>query len=83
MLSGYSDHIQRLLKSKSIGVGQRVVIEQGGERYEGFLMPARSPDHLVIKLDNGYNIGIHFASRKKQTYASKSIGRMRGSRRWH
>ena len=60
MLSGYSDHIQRLLKSKSIGVGQRVVIEQGGERYEGFLMPARSPDHLVIKLDNGYNIGIHF-----------------------
>ncbi len=39
-------------------LGDRVSIEKGGMAYEGVLMPSRREDHLVIKLDNGYNIGL-------------------------
>ncbi len=60
MISGYSKRLQDIFKNKSISIGQRIVIEKDAEIYEGFLMPARSTDHIVIKLDNGYNIGVHF-----------------------
>lgn len=39
-------------------LGDRVSVERGGMVYEGVLMPSRRKDHLVIKLDNGYNIGL-------------------------
>lgn len=39
-------------------LGDRVSVERGGMAYEGVLMPSRRKDHLVIKLDNGYNIGL-------------------------
>lgn len=39
-------------------LGDRVSLERDGVSYEGVLMPSRRPDHLVIKLDNGYNIGL-------------------------
>jgi glutamyl-tRNA(Gln) amidotransferase subunit D len=38
--------------------GDRVNIEKDGTQYKGVLMPPRSEDHIVIKLDNGYNIGL-------------------------
>lgn len=38
-------------------LGDRVAVIKGGMRYEGILMPSRS-DHVVIKLSNGYNIGL-------------------------
>ena len=38
--------------------GDRVSIEKDGVGYQGVLMPPRSKDHVVIKLDNGYNIGL-------------------------
>jgi len=39
-------------------LGDRVSVEKGGVAYEGVLMPSRTKDHIVIKLDNGYNIGL-------------------------
>jgi glutamyl-tRNA(Gln) amidotransferase subunit D len=40
-------------------LGDRVRIERNGTAYEGVLMPSRRENHVVIKLDNGYNIGLY------------------------
>ncbi|MFC2143691.1 asparaginase domain-containing protein, partial [Candidatus Aenigmatarchaeota archaeon] len=76
MLSGYSALIQKLMKNKGIGIGQRILVKKGKEHWEGFLMPARNKDYIAIKLDNGYNIGIHFIkgmaiTKKKEKRAPK------------
>ncbi|MFH0832539.1 MAG: Glu-tRNA(Gln) amidotransferase subunit GatD [Candidatus Aenigmatarchaeota archaeon] len=62
MYENYSDEIQNFLKSNHIEIGQRISIKKDEECYEGLLMPKSSgnPHCLVIKLDNGYNIGIDF-----------------------
>ena len=38
--------------------GDRVCVERVGTTYEGVLMPSTTADHLVVKLDGGYNVGI-------------------------
>ena len=38
--------------------GDRVRIQRDGVTNEGVLMPSSTPEHLVLKLDGGYNIGI-------------------------
>jgi glutamyl-tRNA(Gln) amidotransferase subunit D len=43
-------------------LGDRVSVEKDGSAYEGVLMPSRRKDHVVIKLDNGYNIGLSVPS---------------------
>ncbi|MEB3846970.1 MAG: hypothetical protein GSR74_03230, partial [Desulfurococcales archaeon] len=47
---------------RSIPPGKRVrITRDDGLVVEGIVMPRyelSSPDHLVVKLDNGYNIGI-------------------------
>jgi glutamyl-tRNA(Gln) amidotransferase subunit D len=45
-------------------LGDRVSIEKDGIVYQGVLMPPRSKDHVVIKLDNGYNIGLRKSESK-------------------
>ncbi|OPY49755.1 MAG: Glutamyl-tRNA(Gln) amidotransferase subunit D [Methanosaeta sp. PtaU1.Bin060] len=42
-------------------LGDRVSARRNGTTYEGVLMPSRREDHIVIKLDNGYNIGLRAA----------------------
>jgi glutamyl-tRNA(Gln) amidotransferase subunit D len=56
----YSEKIERILKSKRISVGDRIQV--GKE--EGILMPRvhGDPDTVVLKLDNGYNVGIKAVS---------------------
>jgi glutamyl-tRNA(Gln) amidotransferase subunit D len=39
-------------------LGDRVSVKKDGVAYEGVLMPSRRADHIVMKLDNGYNIGL-------------------------
>ncbi|WP_435184721.1 Glu-tRNA(Gln) amidotransferase subunit GatD [Halobellus sp. EA9] len=41
--------------------GDRVRVERAGVTNEGVLMPSSTPDHLVVKLDGGYNVGIERA----------------------
>lgn len=59
----YSPEIESLLKSKNISTGDRVAIAKDKLAYEGLLMPRIAlgdPASIVLKLDNGYNIGIRF-----------------------
>ncbi|MBI2583145.1 MAG: Glu-tRNA(Gln) amidotransferase subunit GatD [Candidatus Aenigmarchaeota archaeon] len=62
-LEGYSKKVQKLLGKKGIRIGDRV--SAGG--YEGMLMPRIGGDAnaLVIKLDNGYNIGVRAENARK------------------
>lgn len=38
--------------------GDRVRVETAAAAYEGLLMPSSTTDHLVVKGDDGYNVGI-------------------------
>ncbi|WP_101294663.1 Glu-tRNA(Gln) amidotransferase subunit GatD [Halegenticoccus soli] len=38
--------------------GDRVRVERGGVANEGVLMPSTTAEHLVVKLDGGYNVGV-------------------------
>lgn len=59
----YSKQIERYLKRKGIKVGDKILVRGKDFCYEGILMPRielGDPSNLVIKLSNGYNIGIKF-----------------------
>ena len=59
----YSKKIELVLRKKSIRIGGRVLVKKAGKSYEGLLMPRielGDQDSIVIKLDNGYNMGIRF-----------------------
>jgi glutamyl-tRNA(Gln) amidotransferase subunit D len=67
-MSGYRGKTLRLLKSLGIEVGDQVRIEKGDRIYEGILMPRTElgdPNHVVIKLPNGYNVGIRITKETK------------------
>lgn len=59
----YSEKIERFLKKKGIKVGDKVRIFEKKGKIEGTLMPrigTGNKNCLIIKLENGYNIGIDF-----------------------
>ena len=39
-------------------LGDRISVKRNGTSFEGVLMPSRREGYMVIKLDNGYNIGL-------------------------
>jgi len=58
---GYSGLVKRLLRRVSANVGDRILVEVRGKRYEGVLLPRTelgASDHIVLKLQNGYNVGV-------------------------
>ncbi len=66
----YSPEIEELLKSKRVKVGDWVKVFGAKASYEGILMPKielGDPSSIVIKLSNGYNIGIRFGKELKLT----------------
>jgi glutamyl-tRNA(Gln) amidotransferase subunit D len=81
----YSKEILSALRKNKIKIGQRVCVEKGKQRYEGLLLPrsdAGDANCLVLKIDNGYNLGIRFGrktrirkSRKKEPRAVEEEGR--------
>jgi len=61
-LQGYRGEARRLLEEAKVDVGDLVRITRGAESYEGILMPRyelADDKHVVLKLRNGYNIGIN------------------------
>jgi glutamyl-tRNA(Gln) amidotransferase subunit D len=61
MLENYSPEIKKLLKG--IKIGDRISVTKGKRKYEGLLMPRTEMGNnncIVLKLDNGYNIGIKY-----------------------
>jgi len=58
----YQGKAQELLKN--IDVGDRIVLKKDKKSYTGILMPRAEQgddEHIVLKLDNGYNIGFNVA----------------------
>ncbi|PSP95497.1 Glu-tRNA(Gln) amidotransferase GatDE subunit D [Halobacteriales archaeon QS_4_62_28] len=41
-----------------MNAGDRIYVDRGDQDYEGVLLPSSTPDHLVVKLDGGYNVGV-------------------------
>lgn len=61
-LSGYRGDSLKLLGEYQVSIGDSIVIETDKAIYEGILMPRyefADDQHIVIKLKNGYNIGIN------------------------
>jgi len=60
-LPGYTGKTRSLLEKNGVKVGDRIRIRKGNLVYEGILMPREKlydRPIIVLKLDNGYNIGI-------------------------
>jgi glutamyl-tRNA(Gln) amidotransferase subunit D len=59
----YLKPIENFLKRRGIEIGDEIEVIKAGIKYQGILMPRielGDPSNLVIKLSNGYNIGIKF-----------------------
>jgi len=75
----YSQKILRVLKKKKIKVNDRIRLTKDKRVYEGILMPRiemGDKDSIIIKLKNGYNVGIEFD--KKTTIERLGKGRKLG-----
>jgi glutamyl-tRNA(Gln) amidotransferase subunit D len=73
----YSDRILKALSKGSIEVGDKMELASGDFKVVGELMPKTEvgdPDTYVVKLDNGYNVGIRNASGSKVKLISKGTG---------
>jgi len=77
MDSGYKGKVLELIKAHNLQVGDRVEVEKGAEKFVGVLMPRSELEddrHMVIKLDDGYNVGLSIESlavKKAQQDAAK------------
>ncbi len=62
LLVMYAREIEEKLTELGIKVGDKIKVSKEEKYYEGILMPRSfyNPDVLVIKLANGYNIGIEW-----------------------
>ncbi|MFB6188763.1 MAG: Glu-tRNA(Gln) amidotransferase subunit GatD [Halapricum sp.] len=38
--------------------GDRIHVDRDGQSYDGVLLPSSTDEHLVVKLDSGYNVGV-------------------------
>jgi glutamyl-tRNA(Gln) amidotransferase subunit D len=66
--------MQRLLKSASADIGDRIQVESADRVYVGVLMPRAElgdPNHLVLKLPSGYNIGVRVSKETIVTLIEK------------
>ena len=64
----YSDELLKLFKDKKIVTGDTIHIDSNGLSIDGELMPsteAGDPNVIVVKLENGYNIGIDYSRDSK------------------
>jgi glutamyl-tRNA(Gln) amidotransferase subunit D len=73
----YSKRLSDLLTVSKTGIGDAIeIVTVDDETYRGILMPkieGGNPDCIVIKLENGYNIGIHLNNLKKLTIIEKKV----------
>lgn len=62
-LKGYRGVVREALIKAGAEVGDEVIVESRGRVFKGILMPRSEladENHIVIKLDNGYNVGLRF-----------------------
>ncbi|MCX6776793.1 MAG: Glu-tRNA(Gln) amidotransferase subunit GatD [Candidatus Micrarchaeota archaeon] len=74
----YSKEIQKKLKDLGVEIGDSVRVKRGDQVHEGILMPKQElgdPDAIVIKLSNGYSLGLKFkGSELEKLQGHKGIG---------
>ena len=59
----YSDKLETLFKKNKIEIGDRIKINNKDKILEGVLMPrpdSGNDNIIIIKLSNGYNVGIKY-----------------------
>lgn len=74
----YSPTVKRFLSKEKIGIGDRVHVEKGKNSFQAIVMPnTGDPNVLVVKLDNGYNIGLEIedVKLKKLPAAKRTIAK--------
>ncbi len=60
-LQGYTGRVRRILEEAGVEIGDEVEVQVEGKTHHGILIARyelADPDHIVLKLPNGYNIGI-------------------------
>src|SRR3989344_2054869 len=75
MLENYSKDALAAIKKSKAGIGDKLKITKKGQAYEGLLMPRSEigdASAIVIKMDNGYNVGIKY---EKGTRVEKVAGK--------
>jgi len=60
-------------------LGDRISVKRNGTCYEGVLMPCRREGYLVMKLDNGYNIGLCAAKCELQLLQKSQESKPKGN----
>ncbi len=63
-LQGYSGEVRELLEKVGVEIGDEVEIKVQDKHYRGILMARyelADPGYIVIKLPNGYNVGIKYS----------------------
>ncbi len=76
----YRGRVGKLLSSLRIGDYDRIRVLKDGRVYEGILIPRPEildDEHLIIKLDNGYNIGINIEGAKMKLISKANLSRER------
>lgn len=72
----YRGRAREVLSRLGIEDFDRVRVRKGGEIYEGILIPRPEildDEHVIIKLDNGYNIGIRIDGAEFELLAKREI----------
>jgi glutamyl-tRNA(Gln) amidotransferase subunit D len=64
---GYAPEVRKALEKLGLGPGERACVESEGKAWEGLVMPriVGDPSILVLKLDNGYNVGVKVDAKTK------------------
>ncbi len=61
--AGYLGEAQKTLDKAKVKVGDRISIQTADNTFEGIVIPraeiGADDKHIVLKLDSGYNVGIH------------------------
>ncbi len=88
-LSGYRGRVRRSLENAGANIGDVIQISKGQERFTGLLIPRTEfadEEHVVLKMDNGYNLGISvnndtkikkIRSGTKPTFSAPSLPRQK------
>ncbi|MHA1238357.1 MAG: Glu-tRNA(Gln) amidotransferase subunit GatD [Candidatus Odinarchaeia archaeon] len=73
-IQGYRGYAKEKLEKAGVGVWSVVRIERGGKIFEGIILPRSElgdDQHIVLKLNNGYNIGVKIDEDTKITEISR------------
>jgi glutamyl-tRNA(Gln) amidotransferase subunit D len=73
--TGYFGEADKILRKAKVSVGDRIEVKTALATYEGIVIPraeiGADDQHIIIKLDSGYNVGIQVDKIKKLTHLAE------------